>query len=756
MSPDNGLPDTALDYFGDWGLVDHLGSALQRNRSYMLTPAQREQLRGYLWRALPSEDFHPAGGDEAKRQRVLDAIEEALRGHVIQGNFAADRPTAQKLFDEVVGLGPIADLLADDEVTSVTVSETDRIMVERLDRPGLSFTPGFASDHELMRVIENLAARAGRTISAREPILDLAWDRPPTRVHINLLSGKGPFIAWRRGRSEAVSMESYLSDRRLSLEMADFFRHIMQSDLGIAVTGVPGTGKTTMVEMLLHLTTPKTAGHVVIIEETPEMVTHDLPHVSVFRVPPVRPGEEFPIGLTGLTLAALRMNARRLVVGEVRGAEAGALVSIMPGFHGVTFTVHATSPEAALERLVSIAQMGGGRPPSPYESGQQEHLVRRQVANGIRVIVTMARLPDGRIIVDRVDWLDGLADDRDFQVTNIFQSYKTVGDDTITVTWKRNDDFALPASVVACMATAEVADETRRREQFRETVEMVQRAADAGRYERAMGLLEDAWERASKSQRKDMLSRFRSVARRGLPSVWEEATAQAQQTKKTLDELLEIRAWNLASNLLRGLADDPVTRVAFAELARFDEYRERVITGQRRMTEVKSDVRNAETLIEDERLWDALWLLEDMGQRDMEPDYEDWVTSTRLSVMEKLSQEAEGDAAQQLATLILRSVSSALAPELTVWAKKHVEETGELSVLLRAVGPAQDDEDDEDDEHDRNEAPDELYTRACRAFAAQDWTTAREALVSVQAERGADYRSTARLLNAIPEGGEDV
>lgn len=735
--------------FGDFGQTDHLAGALRFEDAQLLTPAQREQLRRYLWRALPEEDFHPGISDEARRERVQEAIEAALRSRVVQG-FSAGGASARRLFDEVVGLGPIAQLLTDPTVTSVTVAEPQQVMVERLDRPGLSFSRGFASEGELMRVIENLAARAGRTISSREPILDLAWDNPPTRVHINLLSGKGPFVAWRRGRSEAVAMADYLADHRLNVEMAEFFRDVMRTDLGIAVTGVPGTGKTTMTEMLLHLTTPQSAGHVVVIEETPEMVVHDLDHVSVFRVPPVRPGEEHPIGLAGLTIAALRMNARRLVVGEVRGAEAGALVSIMPGFHGVMFTVHAVRPEAAVERLVSIAQMGGARPPSPYESGRQEHIVRRQIATGVSIVVTMARLPDGKIIVDRVDWLDGLEGDYDFRFTNVFQSRKTVSGDEITVTWERNEDFHLPSEVVASMAATEAGAKEDRAE-FTHLMHRARVAAEAEDYAEALDLLRDALSQAG-NRRGEVLGRIKSVAMRA-PGVWEEAREQAQDTKAMLDEVLSIRAWQLAMNLIEALEANPVTLAAFQDLADWEHYRSRVLEGRQAMSAAASARRHVEVLLRDEKRWDALLVLEDLRQQELAPDFADWVETTRLRLMEELTELVEGDGeARRLATLILRSVQPDLAPELIAWAKDFASEADELTVLLRAVGPVDVGEGEEGPDRAPDDgAPDALYATGCTAFAASDWATAREALQGVVAQKGDGYRAAGRLLKAIPD-----
>ena len=172
-----------------------------------MTTQQRGDLRRYLLRALPLAAFNP--GEVSHGEAIRTAIAQALREKVlVDVALSPDSATVNRLYAETVGLGPLDALLADETVTSVTANGPGLLMVERLDRSGVSFVPGFDTGDSLLRAMDALAQRAGRSLTPAEPVVDLVWDDPDgpaTRVHLNLLGRKAPFLALRRGRRQAPS-----------------------------------------------------------------------------------------------------------------------------------------------------------------------------------------------------------------------------------------------------------------------------------------------------------------------------------------------------------------------------------------------------------------------------------------------------------------------------------------------------------------------------------------------------------------------
>jgi Flp pilus assembly CpaF family ATPase len=734
----------------DWTGYDYLAARLERQpQGYLLTAQQRGELRRYLLRALPPAAFNP--GEVSHGETIRAAIAQALREKVLADVIlSADPATVSRLYAETVGLGPLDALLTDETVTSVTANGPELLMVERLDHCGVSFVPGFDTGDSLLRAMDALAQRAGRSLTPAEPVVDLVWDDPDgpaTRVHLNLLGRKAPFLALRRGRRQAFPLGHYVAQGRMSGEMADFLSEAVRAGVSIVVTGMPGSGKTALLEALLHLTTP-VQGHVVLIEDDPEVNVHGLSHVSAFQVPRPRPDQEAPVGFLGLVLASLRMNCRGILVcGEVRGAEAGAIIAVMPSYRAVWLTVHGTSPVDGLERLVAAAQMGGTRPPSPFSGGRQEHLVRRNLAAGLQLIVQMDRLADDHIVVAGVYWLEGLDDIASgWQLLPIFHVQQRVEAGELIVGWEARPNFRWPDDVAARLAMAELQAGSLDEATFRAELATAQAALEGNQAVEATRRLSNLYNLAPGEEGRRTVLRLLYQALLAQPARWESALDDARQTRACLERLVGERDWLHAGQVLEAGFQNPETAVTLEQVG-IEELRAQVAAGMQTLTDAANATDRAARLAEAGQHWEALSVLAGLPLDRVLPEAAGQVVELQAQQLDALRIRADaGDAGEapdagRVARTILRLLPQTYEG-LRAWAERHVDEPWQLEaetapdmVPNRRLMPLPDDAEQQ-----------ALYTQACLALSTGDRAQARQLLQQV-----GSYRAAQRLLQSMEE-----
>ncbi|MFN2389884.1 MAG: CpaF family protein [Actinomycetota bacterium] len=281
----------------------------------------------------------------------------ALRA-LVAGAGPEDAPQVlRRLVDEVDGFGILAPLIADETVTDVLVNGPDEIWVERagaLEHTSLRFRDPAA----LGALVNRLLSAAGARADSSHPIADA---RLPggARMHVVLppVAPAGPLVSIRTFPATPLTLEDLVARAMLTAEQGAALRTLVRARTSIAIGGRTGTGKTTLLNALLGEL--PSAERVVVVEETPELRPRCGHAVSlVTRVANVegRGG----IDLACLVRAALRMRPDRIVVGEVRGAEAlPALSALSTGHEGSLLSVHARSAAQVLDRLVSLALEAG-------------------------------------------------------------------------------------------------------------------------------------------------------------------------------------------------------------------------------------------------------------------------------------------------------------------------------------------------------------------------------------------------------------
>lgn len=325
---------------------------------------------------------HLADLDAAERRLALRAVVDEARCN--------QPPSVTELADWIDGFGPLTPLMHDPEVSDILLNGSDEVWVERrgsLERhPALFETPNLLRD-----LLERLLAQAGVRVDSSVPIGDGRL-RDGSRIHVVLppVAPDGPLVSIRRFPTNPFSLDDLVEKGFLTDDEADVLQRCVIDRRSIAIGGATGSGKTTLVNALLGCISADE--RVVVIEETRELAP-SCPHwVSLVTRPPNVEGLG-ALDQTDLLRAALRTRPDRIVVGEVRGAEAAvALQAMSTGHEGSLLTVHARSAPDIPDRLVDLALM------APW--GPREEALRRQVARAVDVVVQVARCDDGRRVTE--------------------------------------------------------------------------------------------------------------------------------------------------------------------------------------------------------------------------------------------------------------------------------------------------------------------------------------------------------------------
>ncbi len=320
----------------------------------------------------------PGGGLDLQVRELVEG-EAALLG-------AEDREAlVARVLRDTVGLGPLEDLLGDPTVEEVMVNGPHRVYVERAGRIE-AVEACFADEEELRNAIERILAPLGRRIDELSPMVDARLaDGSRVNAVIPPLAIDGPALSIRRfgavrpGPRELVELGTLTEDQLHLLEEAVGERR------SVLVSGGTGSGKTTLLNALSGFVSPRE--RVVTIEDAAELRLQGR-HVVRLESRPAGIEGRGEVTIRDLLRNALRMRPDRIVIGEVRGAEAlDLLTALNTGHRGALSTVHANSPADALARLETLALMAG--------LGLPHEAIATQVRRGIDLVVHLERLPDG-------------------------------------------------------------------------------------------------------------------------------------------------------------------------------------------------------------------------------------------------------------------------------------------------------------------------------------------------------------------------
>jgi pilus assembly protein CpaF len=290
-----------------------------------------------------------------------------------------------RIIRDTVGLGPLEDLLADPEVEEVMVNGPASIYVERAGRIEASGVR-FGDEEELRNAIERILAPLGRRIDELSPMVDARLaDGSRVNVVIPPLAIDGPVLSIRRFGVERPDPGKLVELGTLSPAQCELLRAAVAGRSSVLISGGTGSGKTTLLNALSSFIAP--GERVVTIEDAAELRLQQ-PHVVRLESRPASVEGRGEVTVRDLLRNALRMRPDRIVIGEVRGAEAlDLLTALNTGHDGALSTVHANSPADALGRLETLALMAG--------VGLPHEAIAEQVQRGIDLVVHLERRRDG-------------------------------------------------------------------------------------------------------------------------------------------------------------------------------------------------------------------------------------------------------------------------------------------------------------------------------------------------------------------------
>jgi pilus assembly protein CpaF len=320
----------------------------------------------------------------ALRTRVLAVIRQELATE--QGLSREDRAQlADDICDDTLGHGPLEKLLGDPTVTEIMVNGPSEVWIERDGRLELTALR-FTDDSHLRRIINKIVAQVGRRIDEASPMVDA---RLPDGSRVNAiippLSLTGPLVTIRKFTQNRLALSDFVRLGTLTPDAIEFLNRCIAAQLNFLVSGGTGSGKTTLLNAMS--TAIPDNDRIVTIEDAAELRLNQRHVLRLESRPPNIEGEG-QVTIRDLVRNSLRMRPDRIIVGEVRGAEALDMLQAMnTGHDGSLTTLHANTPRDALSRVETMVLMAGFDLPV--------RAIRQQVASALDLIIHLERLQDG-------------------------------------------------------------------------------------------------------------------------------------------------------------------------------------------------------------------------------------------------------------------------------------------------------------------------------------------------------------------------
>ncbi len=351
---------------------------------------------------LVMERLDVSAASQLPREDLTRQIGEIVHEIVIDEKLNLNMPEQQAIvdimLDDMLGLGPLEPLLADDLVTDIMVNGPKQVYVER--RGKLEITDvTFQNDEHVLNIARRIVSQIGRRVDETTPLVDARlMDGSRVNIIIPPLAIDGPSISIRKFSKKGITLDVMQRQNNISEAMATVMKIAARSRLNILISGGTGSGKTTLLNAMSHLIDP--GERIVTIEDAAELQLQQ-PHVVRLETRPPNLEGSGEITMRDLVKNTLRMRPDRIILGEVRGAEAVDMLQAMnTGHDGSLGTLHANRPREALTRLENMIGLAGINLPAKA--------VRTQIASAIHLIVQVSRMRDGMRRVTHIEEIVGM------------------------------------------------------------------------------------------------------------------------------------------------------------------------------------------------------------------------------------------------------------------------------------------------------------------------------------------------------------
>jgi septum site-determining protein MinD len=354
---------------------------------------------------LKNDDVTKASKDPEKKKKLENDVRSVISKIIdqeAQGLPPADRKQIIKeTLDEALGLGPLEDLLAMNDVSEIMVNGYDKIFMEKAGRIQLSKVH-FTSNIQLKNVIERIVTPLGRRIDEKTPYVDARLaDGSRVNAIIEPLSIDGPALTIRKFKKDVFGVDQYINYNSTSRQMMDFLKLGVENGLNIIISGGTGSGKTTLLNCMSSFIPP--TERIITVEDAAELQLRQ-EHVVRLETRPANMEGEGAITIRDLVKNTLRMRPDRIVVGECRdGAALDMLAAMSTGHDGSMTTVHANNAREAIARLETLCLMAGMDLPV--------RAIREQIAGAVDLIIQISRLSDGSRKILSITEVQGMQGD---------------------------------------------------------------------------------------------------------------------------------------------------------------------------------------------------------------------------------------------------------------------------------------------------------------------------------------------------------
>jgi len=335
------------------------------------------------------------------KEELRNLVERLLEDENVVINDIERRNLVRDIQYEMLGLGPLEPLLVDPTISDILVNSYRQVYIERRGKLELTDVV-FNDDAHLMKIIDKIVSRVGRRVDESSPMVDA---RLPDGSRVNAiippLAIDGPMMSIRRFATIPYTMADILGFKTLTPEMAEILQGLVKAKINFLISGGTGGGKTTLLN-ILSASIPHDE-RIITIEDAAELQLQQ-PHVIRLETRPPNIEGKGDVTQRALVRNSLRMRPDRIVLGEVRGAEAVDMMQAMnTGHEGSMATIHANTPRDALSRLENMIGLSGMNLPAKIS--------RQQISAALTAIVQVSRLTDGRRKVVSIQEMTGMEGD---------------------------------------------------------------------------------------------------------------------------------------------------------------------------------------------------------------------------------------------------------------------------------------------------------------------------------------------------------
>ena len=338
---------------------------------------------------------------EYVQRRIIALVNEQLE---LLDRIVSDRERARLVRlaqADLLGLGPLDSLLADESISEIMVNGPHQIWVER-DGKLFETDTHFQDDDHVRRIIERIISPLGRRCDELSPMVDARLaDGSRLNAIIPPLALNGPTMTIRKFSKKPLTAQDLINRGAASSELMEFMRACVSGKLNVIVSGGTGTGKTTMLNVLSSFIPHD--DRIITIENAAELQLQQRHVVTLESRPPNIEGRG-EVSIRDLMVNSLRMRPDRIVVGECRAGEALDMLQAMnTGHDGSMTTLHANTPRDAIHRMETMCLMAGMDLPM--------RAIREQIASAINVIIQLERMQDGSRRISRIAEITGMESD---------------------------------------------------------------------------------------------------------------------------------------------------------------------------------------------------------------------------------------------------------------------------------------------------------------------------------------------------------